>query len=157
MSSLNKVLLIGNVGNKEVRDLQNGNKIVQLSLATTSGYKKADGSWENKTEWHRCIFAIPALAEKAALINKGDKIYIEGSINTNSWTTKEGEKKEVKEISCTMFTTFQKATSGESSNNGASLKLPSDPMNIKGKVGNIEGNFIEDAVKEMEEDDDLPF
>lgn len=138
MSSLNKALLIGNVGNKEVKDLQNGNKLVQISLATTSGYKKPDGTWENKTEWHRCIFAIPALAERAVSINKGDKIYVEGSISTNSWTTKEGEKKETKEISCTSFTTFAKAESKENSTS------TEQPVTAKAQVNASEG-------------DDLPF
>jgi single stranded DNA-binding protein len=109
MSTINKVVLLGNVGNVEVKDFEFGKKLVQLSLATQDGYKKADGTWVNKTEWHRCIFAIPTLAEKAATIQQGDKIYVEGSINTNSWTTKDGEKKEIKEISCTMFKTFSKA------------------------------------------------
>lgn len=108
MSSVNKVVLLGNVGGVEVKSFENGKKLVQLSLATSDGYKKGD-KWEEKTEWHRCIFAIPALAERAAGIQKGDKIYVEGSINTNSWTTKDGEKKEIKEISCTMFKTFVKA------------------------------------------------
>lgn len=111
MSSLNKVLLIGNVGSKEVKDLQNGNKLVQISLATSTRYKKPDGNWDDKTEWHRCIFVIPALAERAVSINKGDKIYVEGSISTNAWVTKDGEKREMKEISCTTFTTFAKAVS----------------------------------------------
>jgi single-strand DNA-binding protein len=108
MSSLNKVCLLGNVGKVEVKSFENGKKLVQVSLATSDGYKKGD-KWEEKTEWHRCIFAIPALADRAASIQKGDKIYVEGSINTNSWTTKDGEKKEIKEISCTIFKTFVKA------------------------------------------------
>jgi single-strand DNA-binding protein len=114
MSTLNKVLLIGNVGTVEVKNLTNGNKLVQLSLATSSGYKDSKGEWQNKTEWHRCIFAIPALAERASSIEKGDKIYVEGSISTNAWTTKEGEKKETKEISCSSFSTFSKASSVKS-------------------------------------------
>lgn len=109
MSTINKVVLLGNVGTVEVKSFENGKKLVQISLATQDGYKKADGNWENKTEWHRCIFAIPNLAEKATAIQQGDKIYLEGSINTNSWTNKNGEKKEIKEISCTMFKTFAKA------------------------------------------------
>ena len=108
MSSLNKVCLLGNIGKVEVKSFENGKKLVQVSLATSDGYKKGD-KWEEKTEWHRCIFAIPALADRAASIQKGDKIYVEGSINTNSWTTKDGEKKEIKEISCTIFKTFVKA------------------------------------------------
>jgi len=110
MSTINKVVLLGNVGKVEVKSFENGKKLVQVSLATQDGYKKADGNYENKTEWHRCIFAIPNLAEKAAAIQQGDKIYLEGSINTNSWTTKDGDSKQIKEISCTMFKTFAKAS-----------------------------------------------
>ena len=112
MSSVNKVTLLGNVGNIEVKSFDNGKKLVQLSLATSDGYKKND-EWVEKTEWHRCIFAIPALADRAASIQKGDKIYVEGSISTNAWTTKDGEKKEIKEISCTMFKTFSRAKTAE--------------------------------------------
>lgn len=112
MSSVNKVVLLGNVGTIEVKSFENGKKLVQLSLATSDGYKKND-EWVEKTEWHRCIFAIPALADRAASIQKGDKIYVEGSISTNAWTTKEGEKKEIKEISCTMYKTFSIAKTAE--------------------------------------------
>jgi single-strand DNA-binding protein len=140
MSTINKVVLLGNVGSVEVKDFDSGRKLVQLSLATEDGYKKADGSWENKTEWHRCIFAIPALAEKAANIQKGDRIYVEGSISTNSWETKDGEKKQVKEISCTMFRTFVKA-SGKSDNPSPNNEKPSSS---KGPISD-------------DSEDDLPF
>lgn len=112
MSSVNKVVLLGNIGTIEVKSFDNGKKLVQLSLATSDGYKKND-EWVEKTEWHRCIFAIPALADRASSLQKGDKIYVEGSISTNAWTTKDGEKKEIKEISCTMFKTFSRAKSAE--------------------------------------------
>jgi single-strand DNA-binding protein len=137
MSSLNKVCLLGNVGKVEVKSFENGKKLVQVSLATSDGYKKGD-KWEEKTEWHRCIFAIPALADRAASIQKGDKIYVEGSINTNSWTTKDGEKKEIKEISCTIFKTFVKA------------KVDNDFHQPTTPVTAPKSNAIE-------ADDDLPF
>lgn len=113
MSTINKVVLLGNVGTVEVKDFETGKKLVQISLATSDGYKK-NGEWVDKTEWHRCIFAIPQLAERASTIQKGDKVYVEGSINTQSWTTKDGEKKEIREIACTMFKTFSKAASKDS-------------------------------------------
>jgi len=106
--NINKVILAGRVGTVEVKEFATGKIIVQISLATTDGYKKND-EWVNTTEWHRLIFAMPNLAEKAKGIGKGDVIYVEGSINTNEWTTKEGEKKQIKEISCTSFKTFAKA------------------------------------------------
>jgi single-strand DNA-binding protein len=102
MATINRVTLLGNVGSAETKEFGEGRKLVQVSLATSDGYKK-DGEWVNKTEWHKLVFAIPALAERATAIQKGDSIYVEGSISTNSWTTKDGEKKEYTEISCTMF------------------------------------------------------
>lgn len=144
MSSLNKVLLIGNVGSVEVKNLTNGNKLVQMSLATSDGYKKADGSWENKTEWHRLIFAIPALADRASTVGKGDVLYVEGSISTNEWTTKEGEKKSMKEISCTSFKTFAKAKSGDASPSNGGKASPGEPANSPQQSTG-------------EADDDLPF
>ena len=128
MSTINRVVLLGNVGEVEVKDFDSGRKLVQISLATQDGYKKADGTWENKTEWHRCIFAIPQLAEKAANIQQGDKIYIEGSINTNAWTTKDGDKKEIKEISCTIFRTFTKAANKAQSANAEQPKSSGNPF-----------------------------
>jgi len=106
------VTLLGNVGNVEVKEFDKGRKLVQVSLATSESYKKGD-EWVDKTEWHRCIFGIPNLAERASNIQKGDKLYIEGAIQTNSWTDKEGNERSTKEINCTMFRTFLKNKNAE--------------------------------------------
>ena len=135
MSSLNKVILLGNVGKVETKDFGNGRKIVNVSLATSESYKKND-EWVEKTEWHRCVFSIPTLVDRAESINKGDKIYIEGKISTNSWETKEGEKKEIKEISCTSFQFFLRSKEG--------AKAQSEAPKPK-------------AAPSQEEDGDIPF
>jgi len=140
MSTINKVVLLGNVGSVEVKEFDGGKKLVQVSLATTDGYKKGE-EWINKTEWHKCIMAIPALAERACTINKGDKIYVEGSISTNSWTDKDGNKKETKEISCTTFKTFQKAVS--------TIEQGATPS-VSSSTASTQGTSL-DAI------DDLPF
>lgn len=140
MSTINKVVLLGNIGKVEVRDIDGGKKIVQVSLATSDGYKK-DDKFIDKTEWHRCIFAIPAIAERAATLSKGDKIYVEGSISTNSWTTKEGEKKEIKEISCTSMKVFSRAEKGSS-----------DPIPTSSQPNSGSPAPIQDG-----QEDDLPF
>ncbi|MHC5033400.1 MAG: single-stranded DNA-binding protein, partial [Planctomycetota bacterium] len=64
MATINRVTLLGNVGSAETKEFGEGRKLVQVSLATSDGYKK-DGEWVNKTEWHKLVFAIPALAERA--------------------------------------------------------------------------------------------
>lgn len=136
MASINKVILLGSVGTIEVKE-----KVVQISLATSSGYKKKDSDeWVNKTEWHRLIFAIPTLVDKAKNIKKGDSIYVEGSINTNSWTTKEGEKKEIKEIAVVTFMTMAKAKTPEREYNQPKTTITEQVIN-----------------NNINEDDDLPF
>ena len=112
MASINRVFILGNVGSVEVKEFGEGKSLVQVSVATTSGYKKKDGSYENTTEWHRCIFAIPSLAERAKTIQKGDQIEVSGSIRTNKWTDKEGNEKQIKEISATHYSTHKKASTG---------------------------------------------
>lgn len=112
MNSINMVLLVGNVGTVEVKEYGEGKFLIQLSLATQSGYKKGD-DWHNETEWHRCIFAIPSLAERAKNISKGDTIEIRGSIKTNKWKDKEGNERSTKEIAVTQYTTHRKAKKDE--------------------------------------------
>ena len=107
MSTINRVTLLGNVGNVEVKEFDNGRKLVQVSIATSESYKKGE-EWVDKTEWHKSIFGIPNLAERATKIQKGDKLYVEGAIQTNSWKDKEGNDRSIKEINCTMFRTFLK-------------------------------------------------
>lgn len=107
MSSINRVSLLGNVGSVEIKEFGNERKLVQVSIATSESYKKGE-EWIEKTEWHKCIFGIPNLAERATKIQKGDKIYAEGAIQTNSWTDKEGKERSNKEINCTMFKTHLK-------------------------------------------------
>ena len=111
MSSINKVILLGNIGSIDVKSFDNGGKIVNISVATTESYKKGE-EWINKTEWHRCSCGIPAVVERADRINKGDMVYIEGSIVTRTWE-KEGEKKESKEVSFNNIRVISKNTKSE--------------------------------------------
>jgi single-strand DNA-binding protein len=113
MASINSVLLLGNVGSVEVKEFDNGKSLVQISVATTSGYKKKDGEYENITEWHRCILAIPSMVERAKNIQVGDVIEVRGSIRTNKWTDKEGKDQFMKEISVTFYSTHKKAKAAD--------------------------------------------
>ena len=99
--SLNKVTLIGNVGkDPEVRLTQEGKEIITFPLATTENWKdKNTGERREKTEWHRVVVFIPALVNKIKnLVNKGTKIYIEGSLQTREWNDQTGIKKYTTEI-----------------------------------------------------------
>jgi len=101
MSSVNKVIILGNVGkDPEVRRLTSGEPVVNLSIATSETWKdKASGERKEKTEWHRVTIFNENLAKIAEqYVKKGDKIYIEGAIQTRKWTDKDGAEKYSTEI-----------------------------------------------------------
>lgn len=138
--SVNKVILLGNVGSIDIKSFDNGGKIVNISVATTESYKKGE-EWINKTEWHRCSCGIPAVVERADRINKGDMVYIEGSIVTRTWE-KEGEKKESKEIS---FNTIRVINRNKSEEESFVPKSDAKPKSAK------------QVLDSMEDSTDLPF
>ena len=94
--SVNKVTLVGNLGrDPEVRAMQNGDKIIQLSVATSDRWKdKSSGEQKEKVEWHRVVL-FNRLAEIAQeFLKKGSQIYVEGKLQTRSWEDDKGEKKD---------------------------------------------------------------
>jgi single-strand DNA-binding protein len=93
--SVNKVILVGNVGkDPEIRATGGGTMVANFSLATTDRAKDATGNWTDKTEWHNLV-AFQRTAEIVRdYVKKGSKLYIEGKIQTRSWDDKNsGEKK----------------------------------------------------------------
>jgi single-strand DNA-binding protein len=99
MSSVNKVILIGNLGrDPELRYTQTGQAVANFSLATTDRFSTKDGDKQERTEWHR-IVAWGRTAEICAqYLAKGRSVYIEGRLQTNEWEDKEGQKKKTTEI-----------------------------------------------------------
>ena len=99
MSSVNKVILIGNLGrDPEIRLLQSGNKVCNLSLATSERWKK-DGEQHEKTEWHRVVIFDEKLCEVAEkYLHKGSKVYLEGALQTRKWKDQSGEDKYSTEV-----------------------------------------------------------
>ncbi|MBU5638397.1 single-stranded DNA-binding protein [Geomonas sp. Red69] len=99
MASLNKVMLIGNLGkDPEVRYTAGGTAVASFSLATTDRIKGKDGNWEDKTEWHN-ITLWARLAEIAGeYLSKGKTVYIEGRLQTRKWTDKDGKDRYTTEI-----------------------------------------------------------
>lgn len=100
MSSVNKVILIGNLGkDPEVRYLTSGDQICNITLATSERYKdKTSGEYKENTEWHRVVF-FGKLAEICGqYLQKGKKIYVEGRIRTNKWQDKDGSDRYTTEI-----------------------------------------------------------
>ena len=92
--SLNKVMLIGNVGrDPEMRYLQSGEPVTTFSLATNWRRRTADGQYQDETEWHNVV-AWRRLAEQCnEYLTKGRKVYIEGRLQTRSWDGPDGQKR----------------------------------------------------------------
>lgn len=119
MASLNKVILIGNVGkDPEIKQLENGYKIAKISLATHETYRGKDGVRGKQTEWHNVIVLRDGLAEIAKkYITKGKQLYVEGRIKTRNWTDKEGIKRNLTEIVAENFIILGKREHDESVDN----------------------------------------
>ncbi len=96
--SLNKVMLIGNLGNDaETRFTTNNLSVTSFSVATTNSYKGKDGNWVNETTWHNVVsFNLPDFYKES--LKKGKKFYVEGRIQKRDYTDKEGVKRYVTEV-----------------------------------------------------------
>ena len=97
--SVNKVILIGNVGkDPDTRHLEGGHTVSKFSLATSEAYKNKDGEKITNTEWHNIVLwrGLAEIAEK--YVRKGSQIFIEGRIRTRSFTDQEGKTKYITEI-----------------------------------------------------------
>lgn len=98
--SVNKVILIGNLGkDPEVRTMQNGGKVANVSLATSESWKdKSTGERKEKTEWHRVVIFGPLADVVEHYASKGSKIYVQGSLQTRKWTDQQGVEKYSTEV-----------------------------------------------------------
>jgi single-strand DNA-binding protein len=105
--SVNKVILVGNLGrDPEVRNAQDGTKIVNFTMATSETWRdKATGERKDRTEWHRIVIFNDRLADIATqYLKKGMKVYVEGQLQTRKWTDKEsGQEKYTTEVVISRF------------------------------------------------------
>lgn len=99
MASVNKVILVGNLGrDPEVRYMPSGDAVASFSIATTETWKDKNGQKQEQTEWHR-ISMFGKQAEIAGqYLKKGSSVYIEGRLQTRKWTDKDGNERQTTEI-----------------------------------------------------------
>lgn len=100
MASLNKVMLIGNLGkDPEVRYTTSGQAVASFSIATTEKFKnKQSGEWDEKTEWHRITLWGKQAEIAGEYLAKGKTVYIEGRLQTRKWTDRDGNERYTTEI-----------------------------------------------------------
>ncbi|WP_263770539.1 single-stranded DNA-binding protein [Propionivibrio soli] len=100
MASVNKVILVGNLGaDPETRYMPNGDAVANIRLATTESWKdKASGEKREVTEWHRVVFYRKLAEIVGQYLKKGSSVYVEGRIRTRKWQDKEGQERYTTEI-----------------------------------------------------------
>ena len=157
--SLNKVMLIGNLGaDPEVRSTNNGSRVATLSLATSRQWSGQGGEKQEKTEWHRVICwnnkgpgsQLADVAEQ--YMKKGDRVYIEGRIEYRTWEDREKQTRYVTEVIAREVLLLSSRGGGEGGGDVARAKATAK-VAPEGKAESL------DAFPEAldEEDDDLPF
>ena len=118
MSGVNKVILIGNLGkDPEVRYLDNGIAVANISLATTENYKNKEGEKVSQTEWHDIVLwrGLAEVAEK--YLKKGASVYIEGKIRTSKWVDKDENNRYKTEIMADKMNMLSKSFNEPALNN----------------------------------------
>jgi single-strand DNA-binding protein len=100
MAGVNKVILVGNLGDDpEARSLNNGGEVVNLRVATSETWKDRDGQRQERTEWHRVVIFNENLGRVAkSYLRKGSKVYLEGQLQTRKWTDQSGADRYSTEI-----------------------------------------------------------
>jgi single-strand DNA-binding protein len=165
--SLNKIMLIGNVGNDpEIRTTSNGGKVAQLNLATTRTWSGAAGDKQEKTEWHRCVLwnakgsGLADVVER--YVKKGDRLYIEGRVEYRQWQDKDGATKYTTEVNVRELLMLSSRGSGggdgESSNSRSRSSSAERSRPTGAPAAAAGGGDFEDFPGALEdEEDDLPF
>jgi single-strand DNA-binding protein len=105
MAGVNKVIILGTLGrDPEVRNFQNGGKVVNLRVATSERYKDREGNQQERTEWHSVAIFNEKLGEIAErYLKKGNQVYLEGQLETRKWTDQQGVEKYTTEIVLRQF------------------------------------------------------
>ncbi len=100
MAGVNKVILVGNLGDDpEVRSLNNGGEVVNMRVATSESWKDRDGNRQERTEWHRVVIFNENLGRVAkSYLKKGSKVYLEGQIQTRKWQDQSGQDRYSTEV-----------------------------------------------------------
>lgn len=159
MASVNKVILVGNVGaDPETRYMPSGDPVTNIRLATTDTWKdKTSGEKKEATEWHRLVI-FRRLAEVASqYVKKGSQLYIEGSLKTRKWTDKDGQERYTTEIEVSeMKMLGSRQGAGQNHNSDESGSAPARSNSSGAGVGNAAPPARQPAYAD-DMDDDIPF
>ena len=157
--SVNKVILVGNLGkDPEIRNAQDGSRIVSFSLATSDTWNdRASGERKERTEWHRVVIFNDRVGEVAEkYLRKGAKVYVEGAMQTRKWTDQSGQEKYTTEVVISRFRgelTMLGSAGGESSSGG--FERSASPPAARGGGGGASWEAPAKGGSDL--DDEIPF
>lgn len=163
--SLNKVTLIGRLGqNPEVREVGTS-KVANFSIATDESYTDRSGNKVEKTEWHRIVMWNKAAENAEAYLKKGSLVYVEGKLETRSWDNDAGEKRYSTEIKSFSFQMLDNKNDQNQRSEAygsqpfkpkeSNTKLPDSTPSINNRP--IESSSENTTIEKEEKEDDLPF
>ena len=125
--SINKVILVGNVGQEpQIRQMQSGQKVASFSLATSDRWRdRTSGEQKEQTEWHRVVVFQPGLVDVVErMVQKGTKLYIEGSLRTRKWQNQQGVDTYTTEVVLNPYSGQMVILSGAKALDGSSESAP---------------------------------
>tara|TARA_B100000900_G_scaffold394701_1_gene392355 strand:+ start:86 stop:514 length:429 start_codon:yes stop_codon:yes gene_type:complete len=138
--SVNKVVLVGHLGgDPETRFTPSGAAVANFNLATNESWKDANGDFQDKTEWHRCVMFGKSAELAGNLLKKGQLVFTEGKLQSRNWEDKDGIKRYTTEVVCEMFTMLGRKMDNESNQSPGSFSRP------------------EQKTENTPDDEDLPF
>jgi len=136
MASVNKVILVGNLGrDPETRFLPSGEAVANVSIATTDVWKDKSGEKQERTEWHRVAFFGKLAEIVGEYLKKGSQVYVEGSLRTRKWQDKEGQEKYTTEIIADRMQMLGSRAGREGGGSGGDVEFSSSGGSRSGSAG----------------------
>jgi single-strand DNA-binding protein len=163
--SLNKAMIIGNLGrDPEMRYTPNGQAVTQFTVAVNRNYKGQDGEWQEETEWFRIVVWGQQAERAAENLRKGNKVYIEGRLQTRQWEDQSGQKRYTTELVANQVTNLERRVrEGDGGDPGpvGPASRPVRPTKDGDEAGDKPGDKLDDGKAGDKLDDgnfdDLPF
>ncbi len=140
MASVNKVILVGNLGrDPEVRYTSNGTPVANFTMATTDQWRDQSGERQERTEWHRIVVWGKQAEIAGEYLRKGRQVYVEGQLQTREWTDRDGNKRYTTEVRARMF------------------QMLGSPRDARPDSEGEPAHAVADSQGPGYEDDDIPF
>jgi single-strand DNA-binding protein len=148
MSSLNKVMLIGRLGqDPDVRYTQSNTAVANMSIATSERYKDSNGEQQERTEWHRVVAWGRTAEICQQYLQKGSQVYIEGPLQTRKWEDKDGQERYTTEVKALQMIMLDSRNAGQgNANAGPAMAGAEQPL-----------SSATDLNSSQDDMDDLPF